>query len=62
MTRFGLKTDGFETVAQFMADVILDNKTVADAVADFRGDYIEMHYCFSSETTQDLLQEMHHLV
>jgi aminomethyltransferase len=62
MTRFGLKAGEFETVAQFMADVISGNQSVAAAVSDFRKNYLEMHYCFSGESTQNLLQEMHRLV
>ena len=62
MTRFGLKEKDFQTVAQFMADVILHAKQVKAEVTEFRQRHLDMHYCFSDDDMDDLLKEMHRLI
>jgi glycine/serine hydroxymethyltransferase len=51
MTRFGMKENDFNDLARFMADIILNNKNVADAVADFRKRFSVMEYCLTTEQT-----------
>jgi aminomethyltransferase len=62
MTRFGMQEREFDTVAQFMADVILHERCVADAVSDFRKNFTDMHYCFAGAAIDDLLGELHQMV
>jgi glycine cleavage system T protein len=58
MTRFGMQADDFEQVAQFIHDVIVDGMDVQEAVADFRGRFIDMQYCFSGDRFDELLSEL----
>jgi len=45
MTRFGMKEKDFDTLAGYIADVIIRNKKVKDEVAKFRKNFLEMRYC-----------------
>ncbi len=47
MTRFGMKETDFQTLADLMADVIVQNKQIKSQVAAFRKGFQEMQYCFS---------------
>jgi len=49
MTRFGMADKDFQELAQLMADVILNGKTVKDEVAKLRSRFLEMQYCFSGD-------------
>jgi glycine/serine hydroxymethyltransferase len=51
MTRFGMKEQDFDTLAQFMADIILKKKDVAKEIAEFRSNFTTMKYCLTSEQT-----------
>lgn len=51
MTRFGMKEPDFDILAGLLAEVILNRKTVAAEVAEFRGRFKEMGYCLSPEQT-----------
>jgi len=62
MTRFGMQAADFETLAQFMSDVISDNRSVRQEVADFRKQFVEMKYCFSDDDLGDALGELHGLI
>ena len=51
MTRFGMKERDFEALAALMAEIVRDGADKPrghwrDAVASFRSDFTEMHYCF----------------
>lgn len=46
MTRYGMKEDDFERLAELMADVIMTGTPRADDVSQFRSNFAEMHYCF----------------
>jgi aminomethyltransferase len=59
MTRFGMKEKDFGTVAQFIRDVVVDNKTVKNDVAAFRQKFTTMQYCFDDEQIEPVLQEIH---
>jgi len=47
MTRFGMKEMDFQTLAELMHDVIVQNKQVKSQVLEFRKRFQEMQYCFS---------------
>ncbi|MGD8251409.1 MAG: glycine cleavage system aminomethyltransferase GcvT [Desulfobacterales bacterium] len=56
MTRFGMGPADFETLAQLMADCILDGKSVADSVKALRASFVEMAYCFTEGEMTDRLE------
>lgn len=45
MTRFGMTGKDFDVVAGLIADCVIRNKPVKDAVRDFRRGFAEMTYC-----------------
>jgi glycine/serine hydroxymethyltransferase len=45
MTRFGMKERDFETLAGFLAEIVIKNKIARDEVKKFRQDFLEMRYC-----------------
>ncbi|MEH0020286.1 MAG: glycine cleavage system aminomethyltransferase GcvT [Desulfobacter sp.] len=49
MTRFGMKEPDFQALAALMADHILKNSNVGDAVKALRSSFVEMQYCFTPE-------------
>jgi len=58
MTRFGMKEKDFEELAEYMADVILDEKDVSQKVSNFREKFTEMQYCLPEEQSKPLLDEL----
>lgn len=60
MTRFGMEGTDFQALAQLMADHILNNADIKDAVKALRRPFTRMQYCFNPEemgmVTQDLLK------
>lgn len=51
MTRFGMKEPDFEELARMIADVVLQKKSVAGEVAEFRNRFGKMQYCLTLEDT-----------
>ena len=49
MTRFGMKEEDFEGLAEFIADVVVKDLNVKDEVKDYRQKFLEMKYCLSSD-------------
>ncbi|MCX6564848.1 MAG: hypothetical protein NTW38_00230 [Candidatus Aminicenantes bacterium] len=45
MTRFGMAGKDFDVLAGFIADCVIRNKPVKDAVKAFRRNFLEMKYC-----------------
>ena len=62
MTRFGMTAEDFQQLAQFIADVIRKDKSVKDEVRTFRKRFLDMHYCFSGEEFEDLIQNLHQMI
>jgi aminomethyltransferase len=62
MTRFGMSADDFQQLAQLIADVVAKGKNVKDEVSAFRKRFLDMHYCFSGEEFEDLVQKLHQMV
>lgn len=58
MTRFGMKERDFGELAELMADVILRNRDAAEAVAQLRGRFLEMQYCFQGEEVWELKEKL----
>ncbi len=57
MTRFGMKEGDFQTLAELMQEVIVQNKPVTSQVTAFRRQFQEMQYCFS-ETEIPRIQDV----
>jgi aminomethyltransferase len=62
MTRFGMQAVHFETLAQFIQDIILHGKNVQKDVAAFRKQFLDMKYCFSDEQVESKIQELYELL
>ncbi len=45
MTRFGMKEKDFDVLAGYVADAVIRNANVKDAVTAYRRGFLEMHYC-----------------
>ncbi|CAB5081436.1 Aminomethyltransferase (glycine cleavage system T protein) (EC [Olavius algarvensis associated proteobacterium Delta 3] len=58
MTRFGMTENDFQELAQLMADVILQGKTVKDEVAKLRSRFLEMQYCFSGDEIDACVEKL----
>ncbi len=62
MTRFGMGPAEFAAVAELMAAVVNDGGRVAEAVADLRGRFTELQYCFKGPEFEPLVQQLHGLI
>jgi aminomethyltransferase len=62
MTRFGMQAADFETLGQYMHDVIAKNQSVGEKVAEFRKQFTDMRYCFDGDDLDGYLQELHGLI
>ena len=58
MTRFGMKEDDFEELAEYMSRVILQDRPVAKEVSQFRKRFTEMRYCLSVEEAAPLVNQL----
>jgi glycine/serine hydroxymethyltransferase len=45
MTRFGMTEEDFDVLAEYVADVILQDRGVEENVREFRQNFLEMKYC-----------------
>jgi aminomethyltransferase len=62
MTRFGMEAVHFETLAQFMKDILVHGKNVQQDVAEFRKQFLDMKYCFSDEHVEESVQALYNLL
>ncbi len=62
MTRFGMKADDFAKVADLMAAVILEGRSVIDEVAEFRAQFTKLGYTFSGPEFDPLMERLRDLV
>jgi glycine/serine hydroxymethyltransferase len=51
MTRYGMKEADFDNLARLTADIVLQKKSAADEVAEFRSRFCNMEYCLDTEQT-----------
>ncbi len=49
MTRFGMKEEDFDGLAEFIADVVVRDLDVKEKVKDYRQQFLEMKYCLPSD-------------
>jgi glycine/serine hydroxymethyltransferase len=49
MTRFGMREKDFGELAGYVADVVVRNKSVKDAVKAYRRNFLEMGYCLPKD-------------
>jgi len=52
MTRYGMKHDEMERIAELMKECVIDNKPVKDEVNKFRRDYQTVHYSYDDAPGQ----------
>jgi aminomethyltransferase len=62
MTRFGMRDEDFQSVAQLMADVILRQKGVREEVIRLRQRFLRMHFCFDDQEIDGFIQQLHQLI
>lgn len=62
MTRFGMQAEGFQTLAQLMADAILHDSAVKDKVRDLRQRFLVMRYCFEGKEFETILENLRQLI
>ena len=58
MTRFGMKEEDFGELAEYIAEVILRGKNVAQQVSNFRQRFTKMQYCLPEEQAKPLIDEL----
>jgi len=49
MTRFGMKEKHFDELSGYLAEVVIRNKNVKDAVKKYRQNFLEMGYCLPAK-------------
>ncbi len=58
MTRFGMDKNGFQTLAQLMADLILKDLPIKEQIVDLRSNYLGMKYCFKEEDVTRMVSSL----
>ena len=58
MTRFGMKADDFDELAHYISQVILQGRSLAGDVAQFRKRFTEMKYCLPAEEVGPLIEKL----
>jgi aminomethyltransferase len=56
MTRFGMMEDDFFQLAEYMSQVILNDRPMAKEVSQFRKKFTEMRYCLSETEARSLVE------
>jgi aminomethyltransferase len=62
MTRFGMKEKDMETLAGLIKAVLVEGKNVAEEVARFRADFLQLQFCFSGQDIEEKIAELHRLI
>lgn len=62
MTRFGMGSAQFQSLAQLIRDVIRAGRNVKGQVSALRKDFLEMQYCFSGDEYDNLLQKLYQTI
>lgn len=55
MTRFGMKERDFEKLAEYMADIIVNNSVIKNEIVDYRQKFLKMQYCLEPEQASELI-------
>ncbi len=58
MTRFGMKEDDFDGLADLLTEIILHNRNNKEDVKNFRKNFLEMNYCLSVQEAIPLASEI----
>ncbi len=58
MTRFGMKEEDFGKLAEYMSQVILYDRTMAEEVSKFRKRFTEMKYCLSEAEAAPMVERL----
>jgi aminomethyltransferase len=58
MTRFGMKEDDFDQLAEYMSQVILKDRSVAKEISQFRKKFTEMKYCLPEAESRSLVNRL----
>jgi glycine/serine hydroxymethyltransferase len=58
MTRFGMKEPDFRELASLFADAVRNGSGVAEKVAEFRGRFRAMKFCFDDEALKPLKERL----
>jgi glycine cleavage system T protein (aminomethyltransferase) len=58
MTRFGMKEDDFEELADYISEVVLKGRSVAAEVSQFRKRFMEMKYCLPAGEAGELIEKL----
>jgi glycine/serine hydroxymethyltransferase len=58
MTRFGMKEEDFSQLAEYMSEVILHGRPMAEEISRFRKRFTEMRYCLSEEEAASLVKRL----
>jgi len=58
MTRFGMKEEDFDELADYIGHVILHNQPLANQVSQSRKRFIDMKYCLPVEEAAPLIQKL----
>jgi len=59
MTRFGMKENDFQSLADLIKEVIINNANVVAKVKNLREKCSTLKFCFSNSEYDDLLQKLH---
>jgi len=62
MTRFGMDGDDFQTVAQFIRDVLVEGKSVKREVESFRKNFTELKFCFTGARFAEQMRRLRGLL
>jgi len=62
MTRFGMREADFDPAAEMIADVVLRNRPVKDAVRAFRRKFLDMKFCFTGNEIETRMEQLHRLI
>ncbi len=62
MTRFGMREAQFEELAQLIRDVIIEQRSVREAVLALRKQFLEMQFCFKDGEFNELVKQLHKLI
>lgn len=54
MTRYCMQEKDFKTLAEYIADVVINDKNVKDEIKKFRGNFLQMHYCLPAQEAAPL--------
>ncbi len=62
MTRFGMEEENFRTLAQFIHDVVIKEKSVKEEVKSFRKRFSDLKFRFSGKEFDAVMERLHRLI